>query len=263
MSFTRVLRRHCPRLWFLSEFLKYKYRKGEPELRVLGKLVPRDKIALDVGSSIGFYARELSTFAPKVIAFEANPATAGFARTVAPRNVEIVNVALSDRSGHVALRIPVNARQQPMAELGTVEAATGVHHDNTISIEVPAQRLDEFDLASCGFIKIDAEGHEEAVLDGAARLIETHRPVLMIELMESINPGCIARVAERLSRLNYGGYFLSRGRLLPMAEFSRDRQQSFEEFARLSAQERQAVEHIINFIFIPEEAAPAIAARFK
>jgi FkbM family methyltransferase len=263
MSFTRLLRRHFPRLWFLSEFFKYKYRKGEPELRVLGKLAPRDKIALDVGSSIGFYARELARFATKVVAFEANPATAAFARTVAKRNVQIVNVALSAREGRVALRIPVDARNQPMDELGTVATATGVRHDNTISIEIPAQRLDDFDLPSCGFIKIDAEGHEESVLDGAARLIAKHRPILMLELMESINPGCIGRVSERLSRLSYAGYFLSRGRLLAMAEFNSSRQQSFEEFAKLSVLERQRVEHIINFFFIPEETAPTIIARFK
>ena len=29
------------------------------------------------------------------------------------------------------------------------------------------KRLDDFAIANCSFIKIDVEGHEEAVLDGA------------------------------------------------------------------------------------------------
>jgi hypothetical protein len=37
----------------------------------------------------------MARHAGKVVAFEVNPMVAQFARTVAPRNVEIVNVALS------------------------------------------------------------------------------------------------------------------------------------------------------------------------
>ena len=33
------------------------------------------------------------------------------------------------------------------------------------------KRLDDLAIANCSFIKIDVEGHEEAVLDGASALI--------------------------------------------------------------------------------------------
>ena len=64
------------------------------------------------------------------------------------------------------------------------------------------KRLDDFSIANCSFIKIDVEGHEEAVLDGATALIASQRPVLMIELDESLNKGALARLAARYAALD-------------------------------------------------------------
>ena len=60
------------------------------------------------------------------------------------------------------------------------------------------KRLDDMGIANCSFIKIDVEGHEEAVLDGATALITSQRPVLMIELDESLNKDALARLATAI-----------------------------------------------------------------
>jgi hypothetical protein len=52
------------------------------------------------------YAAEMARYADKVIAFEANPLVAAFIAEVAPRNVEVINAALSSASGRATLRIP-------------------------------------------------------------------------------------------------------------------------------------------------------------
>jgi hypothetical protein len=36
--------------------------------------------------------------------------------------------------------------------------------------------MDDYGFTDCGFIKIEVEGHEEAVHDGAVSLIATQRP---------------------------------------------------------------------------------------
>jgi hypothetical protein len=68
--------------------------------------------------------------------------------------------------------------------------------------------LDEYDFRDVAFIKIDVEGHEEAVLKGAQRTLATNRPSLLIEIEERHNTGSIERVAKMLGALGYREYFL-------------------------------------------------------
>jgi FkbM family methyltransferase len=254
MGFATHVRRHCPRLWFHFKFLRYKYLRGEREIRLLARLVPKDRIAIDIGSSIGLYSRELARHVPKVVAFEANAAVADFARLVAAPNVEIVNVALSANDARAELRIPINAKGDAINDLATVEARNNSHPGEALTIEIATKRLDDYDFPDCGFIKIDVEGHEEAVLDGAMRLIKKQRPILMIELVDAHNSGTIKRVVDRCSRLSYAAYFLSReGRLRPFAEFDEALHQNMKLAEGLSSRRRRKLEYINNFIFVPNE----------
>ena len=110
MNFDDALKHYAPRAWFRFKFLKYKYlKRGEPEIHLIRHLVAPGTTAIDIGCSIGIYAAEMARYANKVIAFEANPAVAQFARAVAPRNVEVVNVALSSAPGRATLKIPRNS----------------------------------------------------------------------------------------------------------------------------------------------------------
>lgn len=261
MDIVPYIRRYRPRLWFLLQFLKYRHVKGEREIRVLHLFVPRGRLALDVGASFGFYSRALAGLAPKVIAFEPNPELAAFARQVLPRNVDVISVALSSDNGVATLRTPVSGRGHAVSELASIAPGfrpPGEHR----AIEVVTRRLDDLGVADCGFIKIDVEAHEEAVLDGGWGLISRCRPVLMIELDERHNPGTIGRVSDRLVRASYDGYFLSRGELWPLTEFDPSRLQNAEAYMALPERQRRKAEYINNFIFFPREAElPRIARR--
>ena len=123
------------------------------------------------------------------------------------------------------------------------------------------KRLDDFAIENCSFIKIDVEGHEEAVLDGAAGLIAAQRPVLMVELNEDYNPGVVARLAQRYAALNYRGLFLSRGRLHAIAEFSRARHQDLELLNYPRHKLPAGAEYINNVLFVPEEKSARLLAR--
>jgi FkbM family methyltransferase len=261
LGFAAHLRHVSPRLWFHFKFLRYRHLKGEREIRALRHIVPRGRMAIDVGSSIGLYSRALARLVPRVVAFEANPEVAAFAETVAPQNVEVVNVALSSTTGRALLRIPVNARGHTTEDLATIESKNQLAETKYLTVEVPTKRLDDYRYADCGFIKIDVEGHEEAVLDGAARLIETCRPTLMIELEDYHNPGTVERVTARLLRLSYAGYFMSRRKLLPIAEFHPHRHQNRDAVLALPPRRRRAADYINNFIFVPREALPPALLR--
>jgi FkbM family methyltransferase len=264
LGITAHVRRVSPRLWFFFKFLRFKYVTGEPEFLALRDFVPRGqgKMAVDAGSAMGLYSRALASLVPKVVAFEANPAVATFARAVAPRNVEVINVALSSVAKRAMLRIPVNRRGHTIDDLATIERKNDFGAGEYITADVLSKPLDAFDFADCGFIKIDVEGHEEEVLEGAKNLIERSRPVLMIELEERHNPGTLERVTLRLSRLGYAGYFLAHGQWLPIARFRAQRDQDWTTVLKTPPRLRRKAHYVCNFVFVPREAVPpALAPR--
>lgn len=261
MNFDDALKHYAPRGWFRFKFIKYKFfKRGEPEIHLIRHLIEPGTSAIDVGCSIGLYAAEMARYAGKVTAFEANPAVAQFARTVAPRNVEVVNVALSSAPGRASLKIPRNPKGDTIDELATIAPGNLLHAGDAAANEVEMKRLDDFSIANCSFVKIDVEGHEEAVLDGASTLIESQRPALMIELDESLNKGALARLAARYAALGYRAFFLSRGKLRPVSEFDPARHQNGANL-RPRHTLPHGVEYINNFVFVPEEKAAHVLAR--
>jgi hypothetical protein len=163
-----------------------------------------------------------------------------------PRNVEVINVALSAQAGRATLSMPKNRKGNGVTELAGIGRDTAA---GGIAIEVETKRLDDFAIGRCSFIKIDVEGHEEEVLDGAAALIARERPALLVELVEDFNPGAVARLAARFAALSYDCFFLSQGRLKPVADFDVARDQS-----------PAAAEYIVNFLFVPAEGRARVRA---
>ncbi len=262
MNFDDALKQHLPRVWFRFKFLKYKYGgRGEPELRLIRHLVARGTTAIDIGSSIGLYSAELARYAGKVLAFEANPQVAAFAARVAPRNVEVINAALSSRQGRTSIQIPVHSGGHPIDELGTIEPGNPLHAVGISAGDVPMRRLDDLGITDCSFVKIDVEGHEESVLDGAAALIAAQRPILLVEINEPSVPGTVARIAGSFAARSYRGTFLSHGRLHPVASFDPAVHQdaALLEFPRHRLP--PGAEFINNFLFIPEEKSANVLAR--
>jgi FkbM family methyltransferase len=249
MNFDDALKHYLPDAWFRYKFIKYKYLgRGEPELRLVRHLVERGTTAIDVGASIGMFSAEMAKYADRVLAFEANPEVAAFTRGVAARNVEVVNAALSSEAGRATLHMPRNRKGGGVTELAAIGRVAPAHADGAIAVEVETRRLDDFAVARCSFIKIDVEGHEEAVLDGASALIERERPVLMIELIEAFNPGAVARLAARYAAVRYGCFFLSENALRPVAAFDAGRHQNEGEG------------YVANFLFIPAEREERLRA---
>lgn len=129
---------------------------------------------IDVGAFIGdhtvFYA-ECVWPTGSVVAMEPNPAAfACLCHNIQEfSNVRCFRVALGAKSGSAAILQNANAG---MAAL--------VPGD-----DVPVVTLDSFNLQDVSFIKIDAEGWECDVLEGARDTITRCRPVMLIEVNES------------------------------------------------------------------------------
>ena len=101
-------------------------------------------------------------------------------------------------------------------------------------------------ISPISFIKIDAEGFEQAVLDGARETIARDRPSLLIEMEAAHTGEPIEDAISRVEALGYRGLFLRRGVLRPIEAFDGDRNHR-------SAATRQ--DYVFNFIFLPCEDA--------
>ncbi|MDY7105241.1 MAG: FkbM family methyltransferase [Actinomycetota bacterium] len=158
---------------------------------VAGAVVPPDGVLFDVGANIGLCAAAFASFAPNgsVEAFE--PGDRAYGDLVATvelngyDNVRCHHTAVGAEDGSSRLLVPNwNASGAFMAG---ATSASALHEGNgSVSVtEVGVRSLDsvvdELGIDRLDVLKIDVEGHEDAVLAGAARTLERFRPVTVIE----------------------------------------------------------------------------------
>lgn len=233
----------------------HRLRNHEPELAILPALVDPDLLALDIGANRALYTIRLRPLARKVHAFEPVPQLAARLRAAFPE-VTVHEVALSAQGGRATLRLPGRNTSWATIEPGnTLEKAAG----GVQGIEVKAMRLDDVELEKVGFVKIDVEGHELAVLEGARVLLRRDRPVLLIELEERHTKNALRGAAAALEPFDYRGYFLDGDRLRPVAAFDAAVDQ---DPARVSERGKEG-RYLNNFVFVPEQRTRVVFARLR
>src|ERR1043165_2330392 len=168
-------------------------RAGEPELAVLDQLMRRGGTAVDVGANQGFFAYALSELAGGGGASEPTPDYALFARIMLRGRAEVPRLALADKPGHAAFHVPIDHDGTVLHLAGSLKGTHG-QFPRTRTYEVEVRTLDSFGLADVRFIKVDVEGSEREVLDGARLTIARDRPALLLELLSGTHqdPGAYA-----------------------------------------------------------------------
>lgn len=216
----------------------------EAEIVLLPMLAPRGSVAVDAGANKGIYTYHLARNFDSVVAFEPLPSLALFLQRAVPANVTVHPIALSNRAGLATLRLPSGYN-----ELSTVEPERAFGVDGATRTEqhrVATAPLDAFELERVGVLKVDVEGHELAVLQGARRLIATSRPTVIVELEERHRSNAVADVREFFARMGFDGFFLDGIRLRPMNEFDARRDQNADALENAVKVGR----YINNFIFM-------------
>jgi FkbM family methyltransferase len=139
------------------------------------------EVALDVGANIGNHSLFLADIFKRVIAFEPN----SLARSILEINLELNEIGnielrpfgLSDQSGIATLTFDLlNLGAATSAEPKRKSAAV---RQSTIELIAGDDVIDVPERV--GFIKIDVEGAEEAVLKGLKQTLRAHAPIVMIE----------------------------------------------------------------------------------
>lgn len=141
------------------------------------KKTGRTNTCIDVGAHVGLWTRELSQVFKYVYAFEPMPHHREcFEKNVKKYNVKLLPFALGDFTGKVEFKID----KENTGNCHIVE-----NYDKSKG-EFEQKELDSFKFDGLDYIKIDAEGHEKEVLEGAVETLEKHKPFVSVEIKEKI-----------------------------------------------------------------------------
>ena len=159
-----------------------KHRQGgfEPDSISLWKQYKGNGVMLDIGAYTGIYGLSAAVQGHNVIAFEPNPATFKRIReNMRVNNVDfpIYNVALWKEKCRKTL---------VMTNGWMTSAANLFSNDGKQKTEIQCLPLDDFydKIPNVGFIKIDAERSESAILEGAKRIIKRDSPKILMEQLK-------------------------------------------------------------------------------
>lgn len=227
-----------PRLHYWAR-ARRQWRRGEGELRLLPVLMDPKRNSIDVGANKGVYTYWMARHSRHVYAYEPNPKMFRILHAGVGGNATVSPVALSDSNGETMLRVPRTAggysNQGASLNYGKVS-------DNYGEVAIETRRLDDEGLRDIGFMKIDVEGHELAVLDGGRDLIARDRTVLLIEMEEAHTKQPIEESLAAVLSLGYDGFVLLDGELKSLDAFDP------EAHHRAAP---TAADYIFNFVFKP------------
>jgi FkbM family methyltransferase len=163
--------------------------------------------AWDIGANVGswmLFLAGLSDPFRKIICFEPDATNRALLEMNIARNrlgnVELMPLALSSESGTATFRSdPVTG------STGSLEKGQSFlgHYYGKQPVEVTVQMRTVDELVSLGtappdFMKIDVEGHELKVLQGARKTLAQHRPLILMEVTANAD-----QVGQLLTQLGY------------------------------------------------------------
>lgn len=248
----RAIRSVLPQSVLNWREMGYYARYGEIEMHLVEFLCRRNQDAIDVGANYGGYVHFMRRYAKRVVAFEPIPEFVQVLQRKFGNALDIRPIALSNITGSAKLSIPV-IDGVTVGGCATVSAEAAACYETHRLIDVRLDRLDEVYEGAVGFIKIDVEGHEQAVLDGASQTIARCLPRLLVEIQERMALGGLSRAKTFFAQFGYRGYYVHARRLQRIEQFSPSALQDPTNIPSLTAslRKRPPTNYVDNFIFLP------------
>jgi FkbM family methyltransferase len=157
--------------------------------------------ALDVGANIGNHSLFLAQYFSKVYAIEPNPRVFQVLTLNAELsdNITPLNLAISNKSGVINLHIPPN-------HLGGARVSSG---EDESGVEVQCVTVDSLlgDIDNVTLLKIDVEGHELEVAQGAETLLHQQQPLVVFEQHAPDFAHGTSPMIEYLKSCNYSNFY--------------------------------------------------------
>lgn len=155
------------------------------EIRAMSDFIQPGDTVLDVGANIGNHTLAFANLVGphgKVLSFEAQPlvyqSLISSVSLNSLENVRCYQVAVGNTMG--TLNVPLLDPYHPQQNFGGMSFKTP-HLPSLLHEKIPLITLDSLNLEACHLIKIDVEGMELEVLEGATQTIARCHPVLYLE----------------------------------------------------------------------------------
>ena len=205
-----------PNQLYIRRLVLKEWIKGRKDIKILKHLINKGKNSIDIGAYKGVYTFLLAKCSEKVYAFEPNPKSFNILKKSVKKNVNVFPFAITNKSGTDFLKIPKGKKgySNQGGSLRNVKL-----DKNFGKIKVITKKLDDINLKNIGFIKIDAEGSELNVLNGAKKIIKKYKPTLLIEIEERYISEPIEKSLKRILDFGYNGFALIGDILTPLKYF--------------------------------------------
>jgi FkbM family methyltransferase len=232
-------------VWDSDSFYTSRLKMGpyqKQNLLRLRTLCPSPRKIIDVGMNIGMNTWEYATFAQEVHGFEPVPGTyqvaldnialnqnhqdptvgwwknpdKTFASLAITGKINTYNVALGPVPGTVEMHLKKNDGHNRVSNDGysTVTGRPVKVNTGYQRVQVPQLTLDSYNFTDVDIIKIDVEGYELQVLEGAVQTIANNRPIVQIECVEN-QPRAFGKTIQDLM-----DYFTSKNYVITLADGS-------------------------------------------
>tara|TARA_B100000579_G_scaffold419141_1_gene417435 strand:+ start:1408 stop:2151 length:744 start_codon:yes stop_codon:yes gene_type:complete len=220
---------------FLSEeyLLKKRLKRAiaknyEKELSIVDHFKDKSKDAIDVGVYRGVYSYKLSKEFNQIHSFEPNPLLYPYLNRYLSKiipNMTLYNYALSNKNEITNLKIPRRGKsvfKNNFEEIYKLGCAT-IHEANNFekfnNYEVECKKLDDvIKDKNISFIKIDVEGHELSVIEGANNIINKYKPTLLVEIEEKHTKKPVLYTINKIKEFGYKVYFFKNNQIKEIVE---------------------------------------------
>lgn len=220
--------------------------KCEPELLYLNQILKSDSVFIDVGTNKGIYLyqAEKRIKTGKIYGFEPNKSLIDYIKPLFPK-VTLFTQAVSSQTGTSVLYIPKkgNVLQDTRASLESLIGETEKIEIQTITLDDWANKHNIYKI---DVIKIDVEGHEFDSIIGCKTILETIRPIFIIEIELRHAKYPIEEIFNFITNFSYDVFYFDRKTLSPIL-FDYSEMAAFQKDDYLNNFNL----YINNFIFIP------------
>ena len=149
---------------------------------------------IDVGSHVGFWSKDFTELFEYTYAFDPIPQV---------RECYVKNIT---NSNYTLYPYGLGKEEKTIKVSYYPEETGNTHANEQGNLEINVKTLDSFDLNFIDYIKIDAEGYEIEVVEGAKNLIEKCKPFIHIEAKKKVmikQNITMNAIEELFKRINY------------------------------------------------------------
>jgi len=166
------------------------------ETAIVSQLLRAGSTSIDVGANIGYYTALFQLLIGQrgsVHSFEANPFTAALLRMGQQQNgwenVRVNGIAVGNKAGHMSVK--ALDLTETVADTNLNLGSWVLRQSNGGEWDIEVTTLDKYvrdnQLEKVHFLKVDVEGFELKVLQGALRVIRKLKPYVLIEMRADVD----------------------------------------------------------------------------